>query len=144
MVDGRFTNATDTTGETLIPPTLGSFAQTFSEDLASSLGLDVPVQQGSKAATDSIFLTIGNPDDFKDVAGRNTAEGYTLAVTSDGITITGASPLGAWWATRSILQQATLGDSELPYGSGTNSPGWKNRGMMVGTPVLQFPARTGD
>jgi hexosaminidase len=131
VVDDRYAETVDNTGETLIPPTLGSFVQTFSDDLASSLGLNVPIKNGKKAEKDSIFVTIGKADGYKDIAGRNTAEGYSLDVTSEGITITGASPLGAWWATRSILQQAVLGDSDFPYGSGSNSPGWGIRGFMV-------------
>lgn len=131
VVDDRYADTVDNDGLTLIPPTLAEFAETFSDDLSSSLGLDLEITNGSKAEKDSIYFTIGNINDYKDVAGRNTSEGYSLDVTSEGITITGASPLGAWWATRTILQQALLGDSEVPLGSGSNAPGWGSRGFFV-------------
>lgn len=131
VVDSKYVDTVDKTGQTLIPPTLGSFANTFGADIKSSLGIDVPVSEGDKAEKNSIFLTVGESDKFKDVAGRKTAEGYSLEVTADGITVTGASPLGAWWGTRTILQQAALGAGQVPQGSGTNSPGWATRGSMV-------------
>lgn len=131
VVDDRYADTVDNDGLTLIPPTLQEFAETFSDDLASSLGLDLEVKTGSQAEKDSVYFTIGNINDYKDVAGRNTSEGYSLDVTSEGIIITGASPLGAWWATRTILQQALMGDSEFPHGSGDNAPGWGSRGFMV-------------
>lgn len=131
MVDQQYFDAKDNDGQTLIPPTLESFARTFSEDLKSSLGFNIPVETGKKGGKDSIFLTLGNADNFKDIAGRKTSEGYKLDVTAEGITVSGASPLGAWWGTRTILQQAVLGDSQLPHGSGSNSPGWGSRGCMV-------------
>jgi hexosaminidase len=103
IVDSKYQNTVDTEGETLIPPTLASFASTFSNDLASSLSLDVPVRIGRAALPNSMFMTIGNSSDYLDAAGRPTSEGYSIDVTRDGIVIVGASPLSAFWATRTIL-----------------------------------------
>ncbi len=124
----------DNNGLTLIPPTLWNFAQTFKSDLAD-IGVNVPVIVGLAATPHSLFLTLSNnPKLFLDVAGRPTSEGYELQVTSNGVTITGASPLGAWWGTRSVLQQGVLNGLEIAVGKGIDAPAWAERGMMVSLP----------
>lgn len=133
VVDLDYENAINTEGQTLIPPTLLSFAKTFGSDLETSLELNVPVTTGKCCAKNSIFLTISkNSSAFLDAAGRPTSEGYSIEVTSTGIVITGASPLGAWWGTRTILQQGILDDGmELSLGSATDAPGWGIRGSFL-------------
>ncbi|KAJ5116299.1 hypothetical protein N7456_000647 [Penicillium angulare] len=131
VVDSRYVNAIDHQGDTLIPPTLQEFAETFQGDLKSVLGLDVHVSKGDERKQNAIFLTLGNNTGFKDAAGTYTHEGYELAVDGQGVVVTGASPLGAWWATRSIIQIATTGDLALPRGSGVDAPGWGTRGAMI-------------
>lgn len=131
IVDAAYQDAVDTTGETLIPPTLKSFADTFSEDLQSTLGLHVPVEIGHDCSENSIFLTIGSSSRFIDAAGRFTAEGYSILTEESSITVTGASSLGAWWATRTILQHAALNRLEIEQGSVVDAPAWRNRGVMV-------------
>ncbi|XXH04944.1 Serine/threonine-protein kinase rio1 [Hypoxylon texense] len=131
VVDSKFAESRDETGETLIPPSLQDFAKTFAADLSSTLSLDLSVSNGNEATPDSIYLTLGDPSKYLDVTGAQTAEGYTLSVNSSGIVISGASPLGVWWGTRTVLQQAILSDSSLPYGEGDDAPGWRNRGMML-------------
>ena len=129
-MDTRFQNTVDTKGATLIPPTLKDFASLFGDDLLSSLGLKVLVKTGWSARKNSIFMTLGNASDYLDAAGRPTSEGYSIEVTSHGVKIVGASPLGAWWGTRSILQQGVL-DRELSLGSTIDAPGWGVRGIFV-------------
>ncbi|KAK7539297.1 glycoside hydrolase [Phyllosticta citribraziliensis] len=132
IVDSRHSNTTDTTGQTLIPPTLLQFAETFASDLQSSLDQStVSVIEGTSSAAGSIFLTLDDSTAYLDAAGRHTAEGYSLSVTSSGITIAGASPLGAWWGTRSLIQAAVLGDGTIKTGSATDAPGWATRGVML-------------
>ena len=131
MVDSRYADDVDHQGQTLIPPSLHQFAETFQGDLKSVLGLDLQLTQGTKRGPDTIFVTLGNNSNFQDVAGRFTAEGYELEVDDTGIVVTGASPLGAWWATRSIIQAAVAGNSTLETGSGVDAPGWGTRGIMV-------------
>ncbi|RDW89783.1 beta-hexosaminidase [Coleophoma cylindrospora] len=138
IVDSKYASSVNTAGETLIPPTLLEFATTFSEDVESKWGMNLDIVQGTKAIANSIFITIGNNSAFVDVAGRWTGEAYALEV-SDGITITGASPLGAWWGTRSILQQAVLGDMTMPQGNGVDSPRWANRGFMIDAGRHYYP-----
>ncbi|KAF2095336.1 glycoside hydrolase, catalytic core [Rhizodiscina lignyota] len=131
VVDSKYASATDDRGQTLIPPTLEDFATTFASDLGAALHSKIKVSKGEKGSSDAIFLTIGDAGDYLDAAGQETSEGYSLSVSSSGITITGASPLGAWWGTRTILQQLVLSDGHLPYGSAVDSPGWGTRGMML-------------
>jgi hexosaminidase len=116
---------------TLIPPTLWGFAQTFRSDLAS-IGVHVPLTLGRQATENVIFLTLSdNPNEFLDAAGRPTSEGYSLQVTTSSVTIAGASPLGAWWGTRTVLQQAILDGLKISVGKGVDAAGWGERGMMV-------------
>ncbi|KAJ5772242.1 hypothetical protein N7520_002771 [Penicillium odoratum] len=139
VVDSRYFDEVDNQGQTLIPPTLGEFAETFQGDLKSVFGLDLKLTKGAKRTENTIFLTLGNNTGFKDAAGRFTSEGYELKVDNDGVVVTGASPLGAWWATRSIIQAAT-GDSTLPRGSGVDAPGWGTRGVMLDAGRHFYPA----
>ncbi|KAJ7175734.1 beta-hexosaminidase [Mycena filopes] len=138
LVDSRFQNTVDLRGKTLIPPTLLAFAHTFASDLVE-LGLHVPVQVASSAQPGSIFLTISPDHIFLDAAGRNTSEGYTFTVGTGSVIISGASPLGAWWGTRTLIQQAKLGDLKLPIGSGNDVPGWGTRGVMLDAGRHYYP-----
>ncbi|GJD03562.1 glycosyl hydrolase family 20 [Colletotrichum higginsianum] len=130
IVSSEFAEFVDNAGQTLIPPTLHSFATTFASDLASVVGLDIPVELGATAEQGSIFLTLGDASLYRDAAGRETSEGYSLNVTVDGVLISGASPLGVWWGTRTLLQQLVLDGGEVKLGYGVDSPGWGIRGMM--------------
>lgn len=140
LVDSRFQNAVDPDGTTLIPPTLLAFGKTFAADLGV-LGLKVSAAVADAAQPNSVFLTIANGSEvFLDAAGRSTSEGYRLSVTTNGVVIEGASPLGAWWGTRTLMQQAKLGGVglEVPIGEGKDAPGWGTRGVMVGVASLQL------
>lgn len=141
VVDSQYAASVDDTLDTLIPPTLFEFATTFASDLSSSLAINATVTNGTSASSDSIFLTLGDPTAYLNASGSPSSEGYTLDVTASGITITAASPLGAWWGTRSLLQQAALaGDSTVPVGTGTDTPGWATRGMMLDAGRHFYPA----
>lgn len=139
VVDPQYADATDTNGETLIPPTLHQFAETFAEDLKPYLSHKNVDVTAHCLCDGEIHLTLGNPKDFLDAAGRTTSEGYTLSVTKSDITITGASPLGVWWGTRTVLQQAALNDGKIPLGSGTDAPGWGTRGVMLDAGRHYYP-----
>ncbi|RAL06724.1 glycoside hydrolase [Aspergillus homomorphus CBS 101889] len=139
VVNSRYTDHVDEQGQTLIPPTLKEFASTFQEDLRSSLGLDVPLTFNKSRGVDSIFLTLTNHSGFRDVAGRYTSEAYALDVDSHGITVAGASPLGVWWGSRSLIQAAVLGGHALPHGSAVDAPGWSSRGVMLDVGRHYYP-----
>ncbi|PYH66676.1 beta-hexosaminidase [Aspergillus vadensis CBS 113365] len=139
VVDARHASTVDTQGQTLIPPTLKEFAATFQEDLRSSLGIDLPLITSSTSSDHAIFLTLSNSTDFRDVAGRFIAEAYALLIDNHGITISGASPLGVWWGTRSLIQAAVVSKHNLPQGSAIDAPGWGTRGVMLDAGRHYYP-----
>ena len=138
-MDTKYADSVDTKGQTLIPPKLIDFATTFAQDIEDSLGITLPVSRGDGPSNTSIFLTHGSEDAYLDAAGRPTSEGYSIEVSSNGVTITGASPLGAWWGTRTILQQWILGNGSIPQGKGQDSPGWGTRGAMLDVARHYYP-----
>ena len=132
VVDADYAGNVDSDGETLIPPSLWEFASTFADDLQSAIGASVDAINGTEAPEGSLFLTLVLPETkFLDAAGKPTSESYVLNVTDAGLSIEGASPLGVWWGTRSILQQLILGNGSIPLGSSYDSPGWGVRGAML-------------
>jgi hexosaminidase len=133
VVDAQFANSTDQNGETLIPPTLFQFATTFAADLHAIAGVEVPVTNGTVSSSQDsvVFLTLGDEFGYTDIGGRISSEAYELTTNASGIFIKGSSPLGVWWGTRTILQQAVLNNNSMPYGSGLDVPGWPVRGMML-------------
>lgn len=131
IVDESKADVVNDEGLTLIPPTLLEFAETFAKDIASVWDQNVSVSVGSQGGDDAVLLTLGESNEYIDAAGRETSEGYTLETSDKGVTITGASPLGVWWGTRTLLQQVILGEGSVPAGVAVDSPGWKERGVMV-------------
>lgn len=131
VVDLVHSNTRDQDGLTLIPPTLWEFAETFRDDLAG-IGINTILLPGPKPISNAIYLTLdSDKSQFVNAAGNKTSEGYRLSVTSSGVTVSGASPLGAWWGTRTVLQQALINNKKMKLGTGVDSPGWSERGMMV-------------
>ncbi|KAH7305874.1 family 20 glycosyl hydrolase [Stachybotrys elegans] len=139
VVNEAFSEARDEDGMTLIPPTLYEFASTFAQDLAEVLKHDAGVEVSSSPTPGQVYLTIDADIPFLDAAGRQTSEGYLLEATEDGITITGASPLGVWWGTRTLIQQLVLNDGAISHGSIKDSPGWGERGMMLDVARHWYP-----
>ncbi|KAE8415007.1 glycoside hydrolase superfamily [Aspergillus pseudocaelatus] len=131
VVDARYADIVDNDGATQIPPTLQQFAETFQKDLQSTVGIDIPLTSSRTAAANSIFFTLTNDTGFHDAAGRYTSEAYTLTINENGVKIAGASPLGAWWGSRSLIQAAAVSGDALPQGSAVDAPGWANRGIML-------------
>ncbi|KAK5999125.1 Beta-hexosaminidase -like protein [Cladobotryum mycophilum] len=140
VVDAKYSAVRDQDGLTTIPPTLLDFAQTFHNDLAG-IGIKVNLVVGPKAVDHGLFLTLeADKSPFKSAAGKETSEGYRLSVASNGVTLSGASPLGAWWGTRTVLQQALLNGNKLKLGTGIDAPGWSERGMMLDVGRHYYPA----
>ncbi|KAI1261860.1 glycoside hydrolase family 20 protein [Xylariaceae sp. FL1019] len=127
----EFSDCRDDNGETLIPPSLSEFARTFADDFSHVLGHGPIISTTEDERTDVIYLTIDDSSEYVDVSGRPTSEGYTLSITPTGVNISGPSPLGLWWGSRTLLQLAILTDSALPLGSIVDAPGWSTRGMML-------------
>ena len=125
-------------------PSLLNFAKTFRDDLSSvaDFKLVPPVQTGSQSSIltkllPSIFFTIDTTKNYKLYNGKSTEEGYDLITAHNSITIIAAAPIGAWWASRTLLQQVALAIKSgsrrisLPLGHITDSPGWEVRGFML-------------
>ncbi|KAL1895630.1 hypothetical protein Sste5346_005099 [Sporothrix stenoceras] len=142
IIDKKYANATDQDGSTLIPPTLLQFANIFVEDVQTIFKLSMDVELASQHEEGQVFLTVDRGrNGFVDAAGRFTSEGYQVEVNATGIIVTGASPLGVWWATRTLLQQALLHkDISIPWGRGTDNPGWATRGVMLDVGRHFYPA----
>ncbi|KAI1362784.1 beta-hexosaminidase [Xylaria arbuscula] len=131
IVDRAYANHVDESGETLIPPTLHDFASTFTADLNAIWGLNVSVAVASQPRPRSIYLSISENPSFSYASGEPSSEGYAFEVTASGIVVHGASPLGVWWGTRSLIQQSILSNGSLPLGKSVDTPGWRLRGMML-------------
>ncbi|KAF5393597.1 hypothetical protein D9757_000004 [Collybiopsis confluens] len=125
-------------------PSLAGFAQTFHSDLQSITGLgNVSQVQIGKAPSDpsvpTIFLTLGasKSANLTLFNGKTSNEGYEFEVTERLYTIRGVSTKGAWWGTRTLLQQVVLSIANgtnpavIPTGSGADNPGWEIRGFML-------------
>jgi|SRR3984957_2336822 len=124
-------------------PSLGDFANTFRADLVDVLGFSnfsQVVAGSSTTAHPSIFLTLESTLNHTLLNGLATGEGYDFEITSVSYTISAAAPIGVWWGTRTLLQQAALianstggsnGSVSIPAGSGSDSPGWGVRGFML-------------
>ncbi|KAI0187372.1 beta-hexosaminidase [Astrocystis sublimbata] len=140
VVDAAYANHTDDSGETTIPPTLNDFATTFAADLFIIWDFDnISVTVGAEPQDNSVFLTLSENSTYQYASGETSAEAYELEVTASGITVRGASPLGVFWGTRSILQLFILGEGEVPLGKGVDAPGWKVRGMMLDVARHYYP-----
>ncbi|KAF2089742.1 glycoside hydrolase family 20 protein [Saccharata proteae CBS 121410] len=139
IVDYHFANTSNTEGETLIPPTLHEFAKIFANDLEISCDVSLPLLIDTKPSHGSIFLTLDLNTTFPDAAGRPSSEGYSLTVGKSGITIAGASPLGVWWGTRTLIQTAVLNENNIALGGGRDAPGWATRGIMLDAGRHYYP-----
>ena len=140
-VENKHADSVDLAGETLIPPTLYSYASTFAHDWEEVTDLKLELRNTSHIVPRSILLTIDtDPSRYIDAAGRPTAEGYSIIITSDGVQIKGASALGAWWGTRTLLQMVASHPTVLPTGCSVDSPGWRVRGLMLDGGRKFYPA----
>lgn len=125
-------------------PSLLDFAYTFRDDIKDivpHLGL-APVSvspniPGTTLGVPTIFLTLDTSLRYKLYNGELTDEGYDIVITQSSVTIKSSAPLGVWWGTRTLLQQAAMQLSKgvpsvsLPAGNISDSPGWEVRGFML-------------
>ncbi|KAJ8109777.1 hypothetical protein ONZ43_g6044 [Nemania bipapillata] len=141
IVDEAYTGWVDNTGETLIPRTLHQFGGLFFSDILTIWQVQ-NLSQIDAAAPEPhcVFLTISENYPYKYANGEPAAEAYELEVTTEGITIRGASPLGVWWGTRSLIHLALLSRGNIPIGKSVDVPGWKIRGMMLDAGRHYYPS----
>ncbi|KAF9056734.1 glycoside hydrolase family 20 protein [Rhodocollybia butyracea] len=124
-------------------PSLFGFAQTFRSDLVSVTGLNnisqVQTGDASSITAPTVFLTLGpsNSSNLTLFNGKSTVEGYSFEITEKLYTIRGVEAIGAFWGTRTFLQQVILSISggsnpaTIPTGTGEDNPGWEVRGFML-------------
>ncbi|KAI0778918.1 glycoside hydrolase [Trametes elegans] len=125
-------------------PSLLGFASTFRRDLRDIVPLVglapvllSPVVPDSSLQIPTIYLTLNTTLRHTLYNGKPTDEGYDIHITKDTYTIVGSAPLGVWWGTRTLLQQAAVqlaqgeGSVSFPAGALSDSPGWEVRGFML-------------
>ncbi|KAJ3711376.1 glycoside hydrolase family 20 protein [Lentinula raphanica] len=140
IVDPAFAEVSDGPGQ----PSLFGFAQTFRGDLVSVTGFtDLPQVQNtslsSSVNSSTVFLTLGvsNSSNLTLFNGETSGEGYEFEITESVYTIRGVELLGAWWGTRTLIQQVILSiasgsnPAQIPTGVGEDNPGWEVRGFML-------------
>lgn len=132
VIDTASAETRDTDGLTLIPPSTHEFAQTFANDLHTLFpNTTANISVGTAAPLNGVFITT-NTGNFTLASGISTSEGYTLDVSSQGITISGAGARGTFWATRTLLQALILNNGSLPASTVRDGPSWETRGFMLG------------
>ncbi|KZV97931.1 glycoside hydrolase [Exidia glandulosa HHB12029] len=125
-------------------PSLLDFARTFRDDLASVSGWPVAqvqlgVEPSSLALVPTVYLSLGAKTNFTYLSGMSTGEGYEFDISRASYTIRATEALGAWWGTRTLLQQLVLARStakntlavSIPAASGRDVPSWEVRGAML-------------
>ncbi|GAA2441395.1 beta-N-acetylhexosaminidase [Agromyces soli] len=109
----------DETSRVLVVGEAGSAPELLAAQLRLATGAPVPVVSGSEDAAGPADILIAVEDGAAEasVPAAPTAEGYRLTTGADGARIEAASPIGAFWATRSLLQllpPAILSSGEAP------------------------------
>lgn len=98
-------------------------AKTFSDDYRTMFGNKLSVSENKPTAGDFVIS-------FSDDKSLGD-EGYTIKIDNQ-VTITAATPLGAFWATRTLLQMAEQNPNrELPKGFIKDFPQYSKRGFML-------------
>ncbi len=94
-------------------------------------GESVPVVQSGQVAGDIVIVV----DESR--ADELGAEGYELRISTDGVTITGADPRGAFHGTRSLSQMLRQ-QLTLPVGVSVDRPKYKERGVTLCAGVINI------
>ena len=130
----------DSGGLTLIPPSGEEFAQTFVEDLVSATGeawsLEITDSPGDVASGILMTTYEETADDdgtkFAYEDGTPTEEGYVLEVAGGKAIIRGSGSRGAWWGSRTLLQQLMIANwTSLPEHTVTDAPAYATRGFLL-------------
>jgi hexosaminidase len=106
---------------------LMSVANQLRDELKTMFGTTATVAETSlnTAPDNAILLRIS------DVKLKNT-EAYNMNIAG-GITVEGATRVGTFWATRTILQLFENHKTEIPRGAITDYPDYPSRGFMLDT-----------
>lgn len=99
-------------------------AEAFASDYTNITGRNISISTGSKPSNGDFYFTLG-----KDGIGLKK-EGYLLNI-NDGITIEAENEIGAYWATRTILQILKQNITTIPKGVTRDYPKFEIRGFML-------------
>lgn len=104
-------------------PQTQDVARTFAADYKTMFGKTLKVKQGS-ATEGSLVFTI-NPN----ILEEKGEEAYRIEIGKI-VQVTANSPLGLYWATRTLLQMSEQ-SATLPYGTMNDYPDYPMRGFML-------------
>lgn len=100
-------------------------AQSFANDYQEMFNQKLTVVKGNKARKGDIFFTLKADKKLGD-------EGYRLHISSESVQVESATPRGAFWATRTLLQLSEQNKQRaLPCGTTTDVPQYALRGFML-------------
>lgn len=125
-IDGSGVYTRSATTRVVIPADaceqLKGYATTFAEEL----GVPCITESQNNKTAGAILLrqTATNPE------SKTDAERYWLEVTPEQITITGKSPVAAFWGTRTLLQVFAAQKNTFPCGVAEDWPDYSVRGFM--------------
>lgn len=106
--------------------TLTDAAQALADDYATMFGPTMTITKGKATTGDIVFRLVKG-----EAAQSLGEEGYTLRI-DDTVTIEAATPRGAYWGTRTLLQISEQSTSHsLPCGTTTDLPAYPIRGFMM-------------
>ena len=112
-------------------PALRDEAETFAADLRSLTGRRSEVAHAGSTRQGDVLLSLGDDDP------QLGDEGYHLHA-DESLRITGTTPTGAFWGTRTLLQLVRHGRS-IPRGDARDWPRYPERGLMVDNGRKYFP-----
>ncbi|KAI0444036.1 glycoside hydrolase family 20 protein [Xylaria telfairii] len=126
----------DTSGLTLIPPSGLEFAQLFVDDLNEASPkkwiLDVVDAPPTNASGIILKEFPGDAASLSYEDGNPTEEGYMMEIGANRAVISGSGARGAWWGTRTLLQQLMVSNwTALPASRVTDVPAYASRGFML-------------
>lgn len=127
---GMFTPATSPV-ITIASEELAEVANSFADDYSTMFGIRPEVKTG-KAEKGAFHFALKKDARLGD-------EGYTIDIT-DKVIVNATKPVGAFWATRTLLQIAEQNDSRsLPCGKITDFPDYGLRGLSMDVGRKFFP-----
>lgn len=106
-------------------PSLRQRMEVFASDYQDVTGNKIAVIESDTAEAGDFFVTL----DPTTGVGELGKEGYRLSVT-DQVVINAAEPIGAFWATRTILQVLKTHENTFPCGYVADYPQYPLRGFM--------------
>lgn len=103
---------------------LNNMANTFAKDYKEIIGKNIDVVESTVPRTGDFYFTLSTKDQG---LGK---EGHLMTIT-DFIKVEAQDSIGAFWATRSILQILQQNKTTIPQGIVRDYPKYKVRGFML-------------